>query len=155
MMCPIKGGDGGARGLRMLLRKICLSFLDTQGCRKGMLSHIHTLFPFSLVDAERKKKPNCLAAFLRSQPGDPEPEPGGREGRGSGFLPPNRQRLPMKRDAVQLDLWGDESPRLSRLRTLSAMDAAQKIQNGLKLHQLSLSFLSFHLIKPNLISILN
>lgn len=74
-----------------------------------MLSHIpaHSFPSLSWTQGKKKKKKNCLAAFLRSLQGDPEAEPGGRERRGSDFLPPNRRRLPMKRDAVQLDLWGD------------------------------------------------
>lgn len=39
----------------------------------------------------------------------------------------------MKRDTVQLDLWGDAEVVLTQ--GPSAMDVAQKIQNELKLHQ--------------------
>lgn len=102
---------------------------------RNAFTHPGTLFPFSLMDAgkKKKKKKNCLAAFLRSLPGDPEAEPGGRERRGSNFLPPNRQRLPMKRDAVQLDLWGDVGVILTKGRTVT--HAAQRLQNGSKLHR--------------------
>lgn len=134
MMCPDKRMVGGG-GMRMLLRKIWLSFLDTPGCRrKGMLSHIpaHSFPSLSWTQGEKRKK-NCLAAFLCSLPGDPEAEPGGRERRGSDFLPPNRQRLPRKRDAVQLDLWGDVGVILTQGRTVT--HAAQRLRNGFKLHR--------------------
>lgn len=47
--------------------------------------------------------------------------------------PANRQRSPMKRDTVQLDLVGDTE--VVPTQGPSVMDVAQKIQNGVKLNQ--------------------
>lgn len=82
----------------MLLRKICLSFLDLRGCRRKRNASTHpgALFPFALVDAERKKgEKKGLAAFLRSLPGDPEAAPRGRDA-APIFLPPKHQCSPAK-----------------------------------------------------------
>lgn len=79
-----------------------------------MLSHIPARsFPsLSWTQGEKKKKKKekrivwpRSSALCRETPRQSQEEE--RERRGSDFLPPNRQRLPMKRDAVQLDLWGD------------------------------------------------
>lgn len=71
MMCPIKRGMGGF-GKMTLLRKICLSFLDTQGCRrKGMLSHIAARsFPsLSWTQKERKiKLSGCVPSLSAGRP---------------------------------------------------------------------------------------
>lgn len=64
--------------MRMLLRKICLSFLDPRGCgRKGMLSHIpaHSFPSLSWTQKERKKK---LSGCVPSLPAG---RPRGRAGR--------------------------------------------------------------------------
>lgn len=97
-----------------------------------MLSHIpaHSLFliPFlswtqSQSHAHRKKK-----RFLHSLAGDPEAEPGGRETQ-LLFPATNLQRLPMKREPVQLDFIVDRQhgyPDSGTPNTSSAADAAQK-----------------------------
>lgn len=97
MMCLIKswrdveeGEEGESGGMRMLLRKIWLSFLCasmwTHRFAECFHTSQHTLsfsFPFSHghnhIYTERRKKNKGLALFLHSLAGDPEAEPGGRE----------------------------------------------------------------------------
>lgn len=67
------GGRGGGWGVRMLLRKICLSFLDTLGCRrKGMLSHMpaHSFPSLSWTQKERGEKnaSSCVPSLSARRP---------------------------------------------------------------------------------------
>lgn len=118
--------------------------VDAQICRvKPVLSHIpaHSLFLFPFLSRtqsqshthekkkkrkERKKK-KSLALFLHFLARDPEAEPGGRETQ-LLFPAQNLQRLPMKRETVQLDSIVDRQhgyPDSGTPNTSSAADAAQ------------------------------
>lgn len=135
---------GGVEGMRMLLRKIWLSFLCASMWTQRFAEEIecfhtsqHTLsfsFPFSRghnhnhTHCTQKKKEKGLALFLHSLAGDPEAEPGGRETQ-LLFPAPNLQRLPMKRETVQLDFIVDRQhgyPDSGTPNTSSAAGAAQK-----------------------------
>lgn len=115
--------------MMMLLQKICLSFLDTRGCRrKGMLSHIpaHSFPSLSWTQKEREKNVSGCVPSLSA--GRPRGRARRKRETRLRFLPTNHQRLPMKRDTVQLDLWGDAEVVLTQ--GLSEMDLAQKIQKS-------------------------
>lgn len=146
--------------MRMQLGKICLSFLDTRGCgRKGMLSHIpaRSLPSLSWTQNERKSDgsgcvPSLSLSLCRETPRQSQEEETERGRRGSGFLPPNRQRLPMKGDAVQLDLQGDAEVVLTQGQ--SVMDA-RPLEHTKGAKTACLSFLVFYGIKANLLNILS
>lgn len=87
----------------MLLRKICLSFLDVQE-KKECFHTSRSALSLRCRGRRKKETVGSLAAFLCSLQGDP-----------------------------QADEWGDDEVVLTR--GPGVMDVAQKIQNGLKLHQ--------------------
>lgn len=93
----------------MLLQKICLSFLDTRGRRrKGMLSHIpaHSFPSLSWTQREKKKKEEELSGHVPPLSAG-RPRGRARRKRETRLRFPAPQTLPVKRDAVQLDLRGD------------------------------------------------
>lgn len=140
----LEGCGRGGRGYEdaapkdMAFLPLC-KHVDTKICRGNrMLSHIpaHSLFliPFLSWSQSQshalhtEKKEKGLALFLHSLAGDPEAEPGGRETQ-LLFPAPNLQRLPMKRETVQLDFIVDRQhgyPESGTPNTSSAADAAQK-----------------------------
>lgn len=102
---------------------------------RNALTHPGMLFPFSLMDAGGKKEEKEEEELSGSVPPLSAGRPRGRARRkrgrrGSDFLPPNQQRLPMKRDAVQLNLWGDVGVILTQGRSVT--HAAQRLLKGLK-----------------------
>lgn len=94
---------------------------------RNAFTHPGALFPFSVVDAERKGK-NVSGCVPSLSAGRPRGRARRKRETRLRFLPTNRQRLPMKRDTVQLDLWGDAEVVLTQ--GLSKMDLAQKIQKS-------------------------
>lgn len=150
---------GGDAGYEDAARKDMPFLPGYAGLReeRNAFTHPGTLSPFSLVDAERKKIRwlwlcSLALSLCRETPRQSQEEETERGRRGSGFLPLNRQRLPMKGDAVQLDLQGDAEVVLTQ--GPSVMDA-RPLENTKGAKIACLSFLVFCGIKANLMNILS
>lgn len=154
-MCPIKGGDGGGAGFEDAASKDMPFLPGYAGMQeRNAFTHPHTL---SLLSRGRRKKEKTKLSGCVPSLSAGRPRARARRKRGTRlrFPAPKPPALANEKRRCPIRFVGRRIPEVVPTQGPSAMDAAQKIQNGLKLHQLSLSFLSFHLIKPNLISILN